>query len=464
MRKDPHDVSHVLTKKNYLHPESSFDPNFRQPWWMELMGVAIFACAGLGEGKSVNAVLHGLPKALTFCLIGLAMLHLFLRGDLDRGKKMLGPCGMFIAYVTVLAGWSCFIWFHNFTTFASITRGAEKIVYQTIALLVAIAAAYLYEQRSIDIFAIGIMIANTAIMFSEIPLYGFGPSMTSLFTSIFSLGNNTYGYAERLEIHEVTFLYAFFVVYYLFFAPRHTARQRTRNRVLIALSVWFLLVGIKRILIPAIFVSIVYVWFVRRRRSPSFWVILTGVFWVVLFWTYLTMVHYGTISQLMHMFGINPMGRDYIWGLTKAYYRFSPTYIGLGFEAVDAIVTHFYEVGLIDVAYPLHNDILKVFVELGFPGLVFWSVYLYIILPVYWSKAFGHEAALLYMALMNPISITYLTDNTAFYFWVTLCLRLIPLAHCCFPHEVLPAAKPAWKAPPPEKMQRLIRERYQQGG
>ena len=43
MRKDPHDVSHVLTKKNYLHPESGFDPNFRQPWWMELMGVAIFA-------------------------------------------------------------------------------------------------------------------------------------------------------------------------------------------------------------------------------------------------------------------------------------------------------------------------------------------------------------------------------------------------------------------------------------
>ena len=120
--------------------------------------------------------------------------------------------------------------------------------------------------------------------------------------------------------------------------------------------------------------------------------------------------------------------------------------------------------GLIDGAYPLHKDILKVFVELGFPGLVFWSAYLYIILPIYWSKAFGHEAALLYMALMNPISITYLTDNTAFYFWVTLCLRLIPLAHCCFPHKVLPAAKPAWKAPPPEKMQRLIRERYQQGG
>lgn len=31
------------------------------------------------------------------------------------------------------------------------------------------------------------------------------------------------------------------------------------------------------------------------------------------------------------------------------------------------------------------------------------------------------------MALMNPITITYLTDNTAFYFWCTICLRLLPI-------------------------------------
>ena len=119
------------------------------------------------------------------------------------------------------------------------------------------------------------------------------------------------------------------------------------------------------------------------------------------------------------------MGRDYIWSLAKPYYQFSPTFIGLGFEAVDAMVTRFYEIGLIDVAYPLHNDILKVFVELGFPGLCFWCAFLYLILPWFWIKRYGPEAGILYFAILNPLSMTYLTDNTAFYFWCTMGLRMI---------------------------------------
>ena len=65
---------------------------------------------------------------------------------------------------------------------------------------------------------------------------------------------------------------------------------------------------------------------------------------------YLYLVHTGAISRLLNAVGINMMGRDYIWSLAKPYYQFSPTFIGLGFEAVDVMVTRFYEIGLIDVA------------------------------------------------------------------------------------------------------------------
>ena len=70
------------------------------------------------------------------------------------------------------------------------------------------------------------------------------------------------------------------------------------------------------------------------------------------------------------------------------------------------MVTRFYEIGLIDVAYPLHNDILKVFVELGFPGLCFWCAFLYLILPWFWTKRYGPEAGILYFAILNPLSMT----------------------------------------------------------
>ena len=456
------DVSHILTKKNYGKKDMR-EPLFRQPTWVELMGVILFVCSGLGEGKSINAVLGGLPKAITLAFVGLAFLEFFIRGDFDRVKKLSGPAGLCVLYIAGLALWSLFIWTHNFTAVSSISRGVEKIAYQSIATVVAICCVYLYGRNSVDLFAIGICTANLFILFSEVPAYGVGESVSSLMTSILSLGNNTYGYAERLEIHEITFLEGMFVLYYLFFAPSKTAVQRRRNRLVAAYAFFFVLAGMKRILIPALILSAVYIWLVRRSANPGKLVFLTGVAWVTLFWVYLYMVHYGYISAILGKLGINTMGRDYIWNLAKAYYRFSPTYIGLGFEAVDAIVTELYHMGLIDVAYPLHNDILKVFVELGFPGLCYWCAYLYLLFPAYWTKKYGAEAGLLYMALLNPMSMTYLTDNTAFYFWCTMGLRMIPLAVCCdLPHTAAPDAAKAWSPPSREQIQSSIREEYQQ--
>ena len=601
------DVSKILTRKYYGKKDPFRSREFRQPRWMELLAVLLFTVSGLGEGKSINVVLGGLPKAVTLAFVGLAGLEFFIRGDFDRLKKLAGPSGLYILYLAVLAAWSMFIWVRNFTAFASITRGVEKILYQSIATVVAICCVYLYGRFSIDLFTIGICCANLFILFSEVPAYGVGESVSSLLTSILSLGNNTYGYAERLEIHEVTFLEGIFVLYYLFFSPKETKQQRTRNWVLAGCSFFFVLAGMKRILLPALVVSAFYIWVLRRSHAkeklimltgvaiccvylygrfsidlftigiccanlfilfsevPAYgvgesvsslltsilslgnntygyaerleihevtflegifvlyylffspketkqqrtrnwvlagcsfffvlagmkrillpalvvsafyiWVLrrshakeklimLTGVAWVTLFWVYLYLVHTGAISRLLNAVGINMMGRDYIWSLAKPYYQFSPTFIGLGFEAVDAMVTRFYEIGLIDVAYPLHNDILKVFVELGFPGLCFWCAFLYLILPWYWTKRYGPEAGILYFAILNPLSMTYLTDNTAFYFWCTMGLRMIPLAVCCFakPTKDPAAQKQTWQPPSAQEVQRRIRAQYREKG
>ena len=48
---------------------------FRQPRWMELLAVLLFTVSGLGEGKSINVVLGGLPKAVTLAFVGLAGLE-----------------------------------------------------------------------------------------------------------------------------------------------------------------------------------------------------------------------------------------------------------------------------------------------------------------------------------------------------------------------------------------------------
>lgn len=394
---------------------------------LQMLAFLVILIAGLGEDKIVNAQLGGLPKALTFLFIGLAFLRFLVEADFLRAKNLASPAFQYSLYIIGLTVWSLYIWFYNETDVSSIKRGASKILYQSIALAVAICLVYLFGRLAIDIFASGICAANFGIMLIEMPAYGVGPSLQSLMTSIITIGETTEGYAEQLEIHEVTFLYALFILYYMLFAPRDTKKDKRRNIALTLASIFFFLTGMKRILIPALILGFIYVWVVKKLKNYGKIIIWTGILICAFCWTYLYFVSTGDAATVMDELGINSMGRSYIWSLVRKYYEFTPAYIGRGFEAVDSIVTYFYKAGLIDVAYPLHNDVLKVYVELGFVGMTFWSLFLYVWLPIYWVKKYGQEMGLVYMAMMIPMTITYLTDNTAFYFWVTLCLRLIPM-------------------------------------
>lgn len=87
------DVSKILTRKYYGKKDPFRSREFRQPRWMELLAVLLFTVSGLGEGKSINVVLGGLPKAVMLAFVGLAGLEFFIRGDFDRLKNWPGRPG-----------------------------------------------------------------------------------------------------------------------------------------------------------------------------------------------------------------------------------------------------------------------------------------------------------------------------------------------------------------------------------
>lgn len=60
----------ILTRKYYGKKDPFRSREFRQPRWMELLAVLLFTVSGLGEGKSINVVLGGLPKAVTLAFVG----------------------------------------------------------------------------------------------------------------------------------------------------------------------------------------------------------------------------------------------------------------------------------------------------------------------------------------------------------------------------------------------------------
>ena len=364
-------LDQILTKKDYSRktPASLFYKD--SPLWQKLLtiGCVVFlAGAGLGEWKVLNSMLGGLPKAISLGVIGLAVLYALFYPDETRLREIWKPTLLYMSLMVALFFWSMVIWIESFAAVSSMIRSCSKLLFQSIAILTAVALVYLFREKAIELFTISICITNTAIMLMSIPSYGLAASIQSLVTCLVTFGEAD-GYALQLEIHDLTFVFGQMVLYYAAFAP-HSTRQEKRKRWLYLLACcWFFLIG------------------------------------------------------------IDMMGRDYLWSMANPYYEFSVTYLGHGFEYVDTIIGQWYNAGLINEPFPFHNDILKVFVEMGFPGFLLWSVIQYVLTPLFWQRYADQQTTLLYLCELGYMTVTYLTDNTAFYFWSTMALRLVTLAY-----------------------------------
>ena len=426
-----HTLDQILTKKDYSRktPASLFYKD--SPLWQKLLTIScvvFLSGAGLGEWKVLNGMLGGLPKAISLGVIGLAVLYALFYPDEKRLREIWKPTLLYMSLMVALFFWSMVIWIKSFATVSSMIRSCSKLVFQSIAILTAVALVYLFREKAIELFTISICIANTAIMLLSIPGYGLAASIQSLVTCLITFGDAD-GYALQLEIHDLTFVFGQMVLYYAVFAPHSTLQEKRKRRRYLLLCCWFFLVGMKRIAIPAVVLFILIALLLRKRKVPNWFYPAVGGCYILFFLAFLYCVRNGIITALLLRFGIDMMGRDYLWSLANPYYEFSITYLGHGFEYVDTIIAQWYDAGLLNQAIPFHNDILKVFVEVGFPGFLLWSGIQYVLTPLFWQRYADQQTTLLYMCELGYMTVTYLTDNTAFYFWSAMALRLVTLAY-----------------------------------
>ena len=456
-------LNQILTKKDYSRktPASLFYKD--SPLWQKLLkiGCMVFLIgAGLGEWRTLNNMLGGLPKIISLGVIGLAMLYTLFYPDEKRLRELWKPTLLYMSLMVALFLWSLVIWIESFAAVSSMIRSCSKLVFQSIAILIAVSLVYLFQEKAIELFTICICITNGIIMLLDIPTYGLASSIQSLITCLVTFGEAA-GYARQLEIHDLTFVFGQMILYYAVFAPHTTQQEKRKRWRYLLLCIWFFLVGMKRSAIPAVVLFIMVGLFLRKRKLPDWFYPVVGVGCIVFFLVFIYCVRYGIITDILLYFDIDMMGRDFLWSLANPYYEFSITYIGRGFEYVDTIVNQWYNEGILNHPYPFHNDILKVFVEVGFPGFMFWSGIQYVLTPLFWRHYADQQTTLLYLCTLGYMTVTYLTDNTAFYFWSTMALRLLPLAYAM--NRKKPPKPKVWVPDSRQEMRDRIRVLMQEG-
>ena len=414
------------------------------PAFVAFLAVVCTVLAGLGDWKVLNDVFGGLPKAIALGTIICAFLNFLVAADFAKLRKAMGYFPIFLVLIAVYSLVSMYIWITDFSKVASISRAGQKILFQTITIIYAVFMCYLFEDRAINFLFFGMCATNTAIILLEMPKYGIKESIASVVTCLVTFGEAE-GFVRALEIHDITFLFGQFFIYYVMFAPKSTVSEKRLRRAGMILSLFFILLGLKRSTLPAVLLVCMYVKLLRITGKPRKFILATGIALFLFFYLYLYLTRSGILVAFLESLGIDMMGRDVLWSLPNDYYKLSPFWKGLGFEGVTDLVNKWYKEGLINRAYPLHNDILKVFIELGALGFTLWAGINYILYPAYWMMRHNTETGLLYMAILSYMTVTYLTDNTAFYFWSCIGLRLIPMSYS---YRISRSAKPEqWKAP-----------------
>ena len=418
------------------------------PVFVAFLAVACTVLAGLGDWKVLNNAYGGLPKAIALGTIACAFLNFLVAADFKKLRKAVGYFPIFLVLIAVYTLISMYIWITDFSKAGSISRAGQKILFQTITIIYAVFMCYLFEDKAVNYLFFSMCATNAAIMLLEMPRYGIKESISSVVTCIVTFGNAE-GFVRALEIHDITFLFGQFFIYYVMFAPKSSPSEKRLRRWGVILSFFFILMGLKRSTIPAVILVCTYVKLVRMTGKPKPFILATGIGLFLFFYVYLYLTRSGILVAFLESLGIDMMGRDVLWSLPNDYYKLSPFWKGLGFEAVTDLVNMWHKAGLINRAYPLHNDILKIFIELGALGFTLWAGINYILYPAYWMNRHDKETGILYMALLAYMTVTYLTDNTAFYFWSCIGLRLIPMSYS---YRIINAGKQKqWKAPTPKE-------------
>lgn len=424
------------------------------PGIVAFLAVACTVLAGLGDWKVLNDALKGLPKVIALGAIGCAFLNFLVEADFANFRKAVSYFPVFLLLILLYAVVSMYIWTTELTDKALINRGAQKILFQLITIIYAVCMCYIFESSAVNVLFFCMCATNGAIMLLEMPKYGLTESISSVITCVVTFGKAE-GYVRDLEIHDITFLFGQFLIYYLLFAPKETRKENRLRWLSVFLCLFFMLVGLKRSALPAVAAVSVYTLFVSRTKRPDRWILGTGIVLFLFFYIYLYLVRTGILVDFLESLGIDLMGRRLLWSLPNPYYELSPLWKGLGFEGVTELIGIWYDSGILNHPYPLHNDILKLFIELGAPGFTLWAAINYILYPIYWMKRHGRQTGMLYMAILMYMTVTYLTDNTALYFWSSVGLRLIPMS---FSYRA-PERKPerSWKPPTAEEAAAEIR-------
>lgn len=352
-------------------------------------------------------------------IIFLGALWVMLYGELSRVKPSVRMMLLQMAPLLFALMWSMFVWAFNGDSVAVMKRGIGVISYQLLLLMMIHVAGMMFGPEVIQYTLFGFIAGNALILLDVIRRRGFGSFMSSFIYFIVHMGD-VIGPMADLEVQDLTFAFGAIIIYLLMYY------HNPKKKLFLIFSFIFFVLGWKRAAFLGIMMGVVYVHYMERseERVQMKISMLIGTVLVLIGFGYVVIIREGILFDLVDQLGINMMGRDKMYKIIEDCYEINPLFMGIGYGKVSTIT----EVRYARAVRGLHSDILRVYVELGFPGFFIWVGTTFAFTYYFMVKSYSYKTGTSYMAIALFLYLTYLTDNTAASYHTQVAWHVVPLA------------------------------------
>ena len=305
-----------------------------------------------------------------------------------------------------------FVWIFSGYTISYVSRGFSNILLYVLPIVQAFFVIYIFKDKGADIVFKGTVLNYTIILL----IYIIQNGVFSLFNTIYlSIFDNT-GVKTILEAHQVTFVLGLFLVYYIMNKPKD-------NKLKIIISIIYLILGLKRILIGGIVVALVIAFILNKIKNLQIMskiVTIMGILSILLCYGWVYSIKSGALEEFSNRESINFMTRFKLFNGVSTLYELKPSYLGKGIGYVSK-----WREEQLSQTIGLHSDLLKKYIEYGFVMYGFYMWYKLYYTPKKIFKYINKQGMITYIALILLTIICWTTDNVAGYYMYILGFSVI---------------------------------------
>ncbi len=390
-----------------------------------LAAVYFFLACGMYyfHDEYINLGIHFMYKfVLAAVLAALSFLIFLVRTDLGRGGCLLRHIVVLsLPHVAILMA-SVPLWVFQIQRMSQIRRGLSDQIYGLAMILAMAGILYTFGRRGLWLNLAAMLGANFITVAQVIRENGLSVYLQELRALVVTFANETGPVIQQMEIHELTFALG---VYLVFYAINWKECRRDRAAMLLLGPALFcFLSGFKRIGAVAVAAAVLVSLLLRvltRRSSGAFWLLAASFLVIGIAFLYICLVERGIFDYLSQRFGLNTMGRKELSEFIDQYYWIGPDFFGNGAGFVTRL---FSDLPAEYTIRALHNDILMIYIDVGFWGFWGWML-CYFPLRV-WNiyRRKGLKDGVLCLSLQVYVLVTAMTDNTLYYIYVTGALSI----------------------------------------